>query len=64
MRQGLEVGGGPATEQVVRRQVAGPLGRRVSSPGSDSPGVLVEADDGTLVWFWIGRHDEYDRLIA
>ena len=23
----------------------------------------VEADD-TLVWFWIGRHDEYDRLIA
>ena len=23
----------------------------------------VEADD-TLVWFWIGRHDEYDRLIG
>ena len=24
----------------------------------------VEAEDETLVWFWIGRHDEYDRLIA
>ena len=24
----------------------------------------VEAADGTLVWFWTGRHDEYDRLIA
>ena len=23
----------------------------------------VEAN-GALVWFWIGRHDEYDRLIA
>lgn len=20
--------------------------------------------DNTLVWFWNGRHDEYDRLIA
>jgi len=24
----------------------------------------VMADDGALVWFWIGRHDEYDQLIA
>lgn len=26
--------------------------------------LSVEAEDGTLVWFWIGQHDEYDRLIA
>jgi hypothetical protein len=22
----------------------------------------IQADDG-IVWFWIGRHDEYERLI-
>ena len=25
--------------------------------------LAVEADD-TLIWFWIGRHDEYERLIS
>lgn len=25
--------------------------------------LAVEAPDG-LVWFWIGAHDEYERLIA
>lgn len=25
--------------------------------------LAVEADE-IMVWFWIGRHDEYDRLIA
>lgn len=25
--------------------------------------VLAIQDGGTLVWFWIGKHDEYDRLI-
>jgi hypothetical protein len=24
--------------------------------------LAAQADDG-LVWFWIGRHDEYERLI-
>lgn len=26
--------------------------------------VLAVQDGSGLVWFWIGRHDEYDRLIA
>jgi hypothetical protein len=25
--------------------------------------ALSVATDNTLLWFWIGRHDEYDRLI-
>lgn len=25
--------------------------------------LAVETDDG-LLWFWIGNHDEYDRLIG
>lgn len=26
---------------------------------------VLSAEDGEdLVWFWIGRHDEYDRLIG
>jgi hypothetical protein len=25
--------------------------------------ALAVESDGNLVWFWIGRHDEYDRLI-
>lgn len=23
----------------------------------------IEDDDDTVVWFWIGNHDEYERLI-
>ena len=26
--------------------------------------VLAVQDGADLVWFWIGRHDEYDRLIG
>lgn len=26
--------------------------------------ALAVGDAETLVWFWIGRHDEYDRLIG
>lgn len=26
--------------------------------------ALAVEDDEVIVWFWIGRHDEYDRLIA
>jgi hypothetical protein len=26
--------------------------------------VLAVQDAEDLVWFWIGRHDEYDRLIG
>lgn len=26
--------------------------------------ALAVEQDGDLVWFWIGRHDEYDRLIG
>jgi hypothetical protein len=26
--------------------------------------VLAVQDGEDLVWFWIGRHDEYDRLIG
>lgn len=25
--------------------------------------ALAVADDDALVWFWIGHHNEYDRLI-
>jgi hypothetical protein len=31
--------------------------------GSAHRALAVEASDG-LVWFWIGSHDDYDRLIA
>jgi hypothetical protein len=30
--------------------------------GAHHRALAVEAD-GDLLWFWIGRHDEYDRLI-
>jgi hypothetical protein len=30
--------------------------------GGGRRALAVEAKDG-LVWFWIGEHDEYDRLI-
>jgi hypothetical protein len=26
--------------------------------------VLAVEESGALIWFWIGRHDEYDRLIG
>ena len=26
--------------------------------------ALAVEEDADLVWFWIGRHDEYDRLIG
>jgi hypothetical protein len=26
--------------------------------------VLAVQEDEAFVWFWIGRHDEYDRLIG
>jgi hypothetical protein len=26
--------------------------------------ALAVTDDEGLTWFWIGRHDEYDRLIG
>jgi hypothetical protein len=26
--------------------------------------ALAAEVDGSLVWFWIGRHDEYDRMIG
>jgi hypothetical protein len=26
--------------------------------------ALAIEDDGDLIWFWIGNHDEYDRLIG
>jgi len=26
--------------------------------------VLAVEESGDLAWFWIGRHDEYDRLIG
>lgn len=31
--------------------------------GAHHRALAVQAEDD-LVWFWIGRHDEYDRLIA
>lgn len=31
--------------------------------GRDFPALAIEIDDG-LLWFWIGSHVEYDRLIA
>jgi hypothetical protein len=31
--------------------------------GLDYRAVAVEAEDG-FVWFWIGAHAEYDRLIG
>lgn len=26
--------------------------------------ALAVQEDGDYVWFWIGRHDEYDRLVG
>lgn len=26
--------------------------------------VAIERDDGTLLWFWIGSHADYDALIG
>ena len=25
--------------------------------------ALATFDDGTYLWFWIGKHDEYERLL-
>ncbi|MBI3504796.1 MAG: hypothetical protein HY059_08130 [Proteobacteria bacterium] len=32
--------------------------------GRDWRALAVRDIDGTFVWFWIGLHDEYDRLIG
>lgn len=40
------------------------IGRlRSARVGQHYRALAVEADDG-LVWFWIGPHAEYDRIIA
>jgi hypothetical protein len=40
------------------------IGRfRSARVGRDFRALAVEVDDG-LVWFWIGNHAEYDRMIA
>ena len=26
--------------------------------------LAIEEEEGTLHWFWIGTHDEYERLLA
>lgn len=31
--------------------------------GAHHRALAVQSDDD-LLWFWIGRHDEYDRLIG
>jgi hypothetical protein len=35
----------------------------VARVGEDYRAVGIEAE-GTVSWFWIGPHDEYERLIA
>ncbi|TWU19113.1 hypothetical protein Poly21_12840 [Allorhodopirellula heiligendammensis] len=36
---------------------------RSARVGRDFRALAVEIDDG-LLWFWIGNHTEYDRLIS
>ncbi|TWU60305.1 hypothetical protein Poly51_05800 [Rubripirellula tenax] len=36
---------------------------RSARVGRDFRALAVETDDG-LLWFWIGNHAEYDRLIG
>ncbi len=36
---------------------------RSARVGRDFRALAVETDDG-LLWFWIGNHAEYDRLIS
>ncbi|WP_404308747.1 type II toxin-antitoxin system RelE family toxin [Neorhodopirellula lusitana] len=36
---------------------------RSARVGRDFRALAVETDDG-LLWFWIGHHAEYDRLIG
>ncbi len=36
----------------------------IGQSASRAAGVLsVESHDGTLYWFWIGSHDEYERIL-
>jgi hypothetical protein len=39
------------------------VGRFWSARAGAHHRALAVQDDQDLVWFWIGRHDEYDRLI-
>lgn len=32
--------------------------------GLDHRALATPVDAGTFVWFWIGRHDAYERLIG
>ncbi|MEZ6132044.1 MAG: hypothetical protein R3C59_25560 [Planctomycetaceae bacterium] len=36
---------------------------RSARVGRDFRAIAVETDDG-LLWFWIGNHAEYDRIIG
>ena len=39
------------------------VGRFWSVRVGSSHRALAVQEGGNLVWFWIGRHDEYDRLV-
>lgn len=30
---------------------------------SGLPGIGMKAEGDTVIWFWIGDHDEYDRIL-
>lgn len=57
--------------QLLRRNPRHPsvrlkkVGRHWSARvGSGHRALAVEAPDGALVWWWIGPHDAYERLLA
>ena len=41
------------------------MNRNNSGPArvTDEYSALATRDGGTWLWFWIGRHDEYERLL-
>ena len=54
----------PAGSTGLPRRHSGTIGLGGSvRVGLNHRALAVEDEDG-LIWFWIGRHSEYDRLIG
>jgi hypothetical protein len=40
------------------------VGRYWSARITDDIRAVAVEDDGDFIWFWIGKHSEYDKLIS
>ncbi|HEX6820084.1 MAG TPA: hypothetical protein VF120_17035 [Ktedonobacterales bacterium] len=54
----------PATPGLNFERIGGSRALIYSARVSEQYRVLGRRDDDTIVWFWIGTHSDYDKLIG